>query len=109
MGSEGTVTVHRDIFVTDPPELARLQLGPHEGNIYYSDSHSGNFLQCVRTRQPTICGPESTHRAISLHLLGGLASTLGRTLKWNPEQEHFVDDPEAERMLSVATREPWRI
>lgn len=109
IGTEGQVTVHRSVFVTDPPELARLQLGPHEGNTYYSDSHSGNFLQCIRTRQPTICNVQSTHRAISLHLLGGLSTMLNRTLKWNSDSEHFIDDAEADRMLSVAPREPWRI
>jgi len=34
---------------------------------------------------------------------------LGRKLRWNPEKECFVDDPQADRMLSRAMRSPWRL
>ena len=109
IGTEGKITVHRDIFIVDPPELAREPLGPNEPRVYHSDSHSGNFLECVRTRQPTICDVQTAARAISIHLLGGISQTLNRSLKWDPERETFPDDPEANRMLSVAMRAPWQI
>ena len=34
---------------------------------------------------------------------------LGRKLRWNPEAERFVDDAEADAMLSRKQREPWTI
>jgi hypothetical protein len=34
---------------------------------------------------------------------------LGRDLKWNPDAERFVNDDEADRMLSRTMRSPWRI
>jgi hypothetical protein len=77
--------------------------------VYYSDSHSGNFLDCIRTRQRTICNVDVAHRAISLLLLGGIADRLRRTLKWDPQREEFLDDDEANRMLSIAPREGWRL
>ena len=40
-------------------------------------------------------------------LLGGVVQRLGRTVKWNPQQERFIDDAEAGRLLSVPTRPPW--
>jgi hypothetical protein len=76
--------------------------------VYYSNSHSGNFLDCVRSRQQTICNPESTHRAASVLLLGGIAMRIGRPLKWDPRKEVFVDAPDANRLLSMAARETWR-
>ncbi len=33
---------------------------------------------------------------------------LGRTLKWDPQTEEFPNEPDANRMLSMAAREPWR-
>jgi hypothetical protein len=34
---------------------------------------------------------------------------LGRDLKWDPDKEHFVNDDEAERMMSRAMRSPWHL
>ena len=34
---------------------------------------------------------------------------LGRKLKWNPETEQFVNDPDADRMLSRSMRSPWHL
>ena len=108
VGTEGSVTVHRDVLVSDPPELLHETPVPNDSGVYYSDSHSGNFLECVRTRQQTICNAESTHRAASLLLLGGIAMKIGRTLKWDPVKELFPDAPDANRLLTMAAREPWR-
>ena len=108
VGTEGTITVHRNVFVSNPPELVKQSPGRRSADVYYSTSHSGNFLECVRTRQRTICDAESTHRAASLLLLGGIAMRIGRTLKWDPQKEEFPDAEDANRLLSMAAREPWR-
>ncbi|MGA2063381.1 MAG: Gfo/Idh/MocA family oxidoreductase [Thermoguttaceae bacterium] len=108
VGTQGRITVHRNKFFSDPPELVKQAPGP-AGRVYHSDSHSGNFLECVRTRQQTISDAETAHRANSVLLLGGIAMRLGRTLRWDPEHERFLDDPAADRMLSLAAREPWRV
>jgi hypothetical protein len=34
---------------------------------------------------------------------------LGRRLRWNPEQETFVDDPQATALLSRTQRAPYGI
>ncbi len=108
LGTEGSITVHRNVLISDPPELLREAPIPNDAGVYYSDSHSGNFLECVRTRQKTICNAESTHRASSLLLLGGIAMKIGRTLKWDPVKEVFPDAPRANRLLAMAARAPWR-
>ena len=108
VGTDGTVTVHRDYFRTEPPEIATEPLGPDDVHLYNRSSHSGNFLECIRTRQRTICDVESTHRAISIMLLGGIAERLKRPLKWDPKRERFVGDAAADKMLSLPKRPPWR-
>jgi hypothetical protein len=42
-------------------------------------------------------------------LLGGIGLQLKRPLQWDPEQERFTNDDEANRLLSAATRPPWRV
>jgi hypothetical protein len=106
VGTDGRITVHRDVLTSDPPEILH-QSTSGQANVYYSTSHGGNFLDCVRTRQRTICDVEVAHRANSVLLLGGIASRIGRRLKWDPQREEFPGDDEANRMLSLAPREGW--
>ena len=109
VGTKGRIAVDRSALVSDPPDIVREPLRPDEKHLYYSDSHSGNFLKCVRTRQPTICNEEVAHRAASALLLGGVAKQLGRGLKWDPIAERFIDDEEANRFRSIAKRPPWHV
>ena len=107
VGTDGTITVHRELLTSNPPELLKEPPPASDRRVYCSDSHSGNFLECVRTRQRTISDAETVHRASSLLLLGGIALRLGRTLKWDPQKEEFPDAPDANRLLSMAARPPW--
>jgi hypothetical protein len=109
VGTEGRIAVDRDALVSDPPDIVREPLRPNEVHLYRSTSHSGNFLECVRTRKQPICDANVAHRAASALLLGGIAKQLKRRLKWDPQAEQFVEDYEANRMLSIAKRPPWYI
>ena len=68
-----------------------------------------NFLDCVKSRQPCYAPAETGHRTITIAHIGNIAMQLGRRLKWNPDAERFVDDAEADAMLSRKQREPWTI
>jgi hypothetical protein len=109
VGTEGRIAVDRDALVSDPPDIVRDPLRPNEVHLYRSTSHSGNVLECVRTRKQPICDADIAHRAASALLLGGVAKQLKRKLKWDPHAEQFVKDDEANRMLSIAKRPPWCI
>jgi predicted dehydrogenase len=107
VGSAGRIAVDRDNLVSDPPDLVRDPLRPNEVHLYHSNSHSGNFLQCIRTRQPAICNVEVAARSVSTLLLGGVVKQLQRPLRWDPVAERFLGDEEANRLLSIAHRPPW--
>jgi hypothetical protein len=107
VGSQGRIAVDRNALVSEPPEIVREPLHPKEVHLYRSDSHSGNFLECVRTRKKPICDANVAHRAASALLLGGVAKQLNRTLKWDPQVERFTNDDEADRLLAIAKRPPW--
>jgi hypothetical protein len=108
VGTEGRIAVDRNAIVSDPPDLVLEPLRPDEVHLYHSDSHSGNFLKCVRTRQKTICDADVAHHSVNAVLLGGVAKQLGRSFKWDPKTETCQGDEEATRLLSIAKREPWR-
>ena len=68
-----------------------------------------NFLDCVKSRKPCYAPAETGHRTITIPHIGNIAMQLGRKLRWNPDAERFVDDAEADTMLSRKQREPWTI
>lgn len=109
VGTDGRIAVDRAALLSYPADIVREPLRPDEAHVYRSDSHSGNFLECVRTRRQTICNADIAHRSSSALLLGGIVKQLRRPLKWDPQQEQFVNDDEANRMLSIAKRPPWHI
>jgi hypothetical protein len=69
----------------------------------------GDFLHCVRTREEPFRDVEAAHRAATVCHLGNIAYWLNRPLKWDPEKEQIVGDPEANRWLSRPKRAPWTI
>jgi len=40
-------------------------------------------------------------------LLGGIVQQVKRSLKWDPQKETFINDDEANKLLSLSKREPW--
>lgn len=68
-----------------------------------------DFLTCVGNRKRPFQDVEYAHRTATLCHLGNICLALNRPLKWDPEKEDFVNDPEASRHLSRARRGPWQI
>lgn len=108
-GEKGWVHVDRGRQATEPASLWNDTIGPNETRLYESRDHQQNFLDCVRSRKKTITPIEVAHRSISVGLLGEIAMLLERKLHWNPEKEEFVNDPEANRLLSRPMRAPWHL
>jgi hypothetical protein len=69
----------------------------------------GDFLHCVRTRERPFRDIEIAHRTATVAHLGNISYWLNRSLKWNPEKEEIVGDPEANRWLDRTKREPWSL
>ena len=109
VGTEGRLAVDRENIVSYPATVLKNPPGPQEVPMYWNTGHANNFLDCIRTRQRTICDAETAHRAMTLSLLGGIVMQLKRPLKWDPTTERFPNDEEANRLLSLSTRPPWHI
>jgi len=69
----------------------------------------GDFLDCVRTRKKPFRDIEIAHRATTVCHLGNIAYWLKRPLKWDPEKEEIVGDPEANRWVDRPKREAWTL
>lgn len=91
-----------------PPELASALRLPTRGVAIGSNNHHQNWFECLRTRGLPSAHEEIGHRSAVLGHLVGIAYALGRSLRWDPVAEHFVNDAAANRYLRRALREPWR-
>ena len=109
VGTTGRIAVDRSNIVSYPSEVLRQPLLPDDERVYYADSHSGNFLDCIRTRKPTICNPEVAAYTINAILTGGISLALKRNLRWDPVKLKFDGDEAANRLLSYTPRSPWRL
>jgi len=109
IGTDGWVWVDRGGFETHPKSLVKEKIGPEEINLYRSNNHLGNFLDCVQSRRLTITPAEVAHRSASVGHLCVIAIGLGRKLIWDPEKEQFSNDVSANGQLGKAKREPWSL
>lgn len=107
IGSAGRIGVNRGVLVTEPETLSRETFAPGETRLYESADHIGNWLEGIRSRRQPICPAEVGHRSMTVCHLGNLAYRLKRPLHWDPQTEHFRDDPAADRLLARPMRAPW--
>ncbi len=109
IGENGWVYVDRSGIDAEPKSLLTSIIGPNEVQLYKSNDHHQNFLDCVRSRALTITPVEVAHHSIMIGHLGVIAMKLGRKVKWDGARERFVNDAEADRMLSRPMRSPWHL
>ena len=82
-------------------------MGDYRARTQRPMSHVRNFLDCVKSRQQTVANAEMMHRSMTTVHAANICMWLKRDLKYDPDKERFVNDPQADRFLSRAMREPW--
>jgi predicted dehydrogenase len=82
-----------------------------DGTVPYetSTAHYTNFIDCLRSRKDPIAPVNAGHRSGSLGILGNIATDLQRPLNWDPVNERFVDDSEANTFLTREYREGYSL
>ncbi len=108
VGSQATLSGFWDFKVTE----GQADLSPtrrDELHLERSDSHSANWLECIATRRRPVMDVEIGHRATTWSHLANISYLLGRKVQWDPAKERFVGDDDANRLLAVAYRQPWRL
>jgi predicted dehydrogenase len=108
IGEEGQVFVSRNgMLDTIPTELATRPFGPNDIRLYNSNNHDGNWIDCIHSRQETICPAEVGHRTATACHLNSIAERLGRPIQWDPVEEKILNDPEAARWVDRPRRAPY--
>jgi hypothetical protein len=68
-----------------------------------------NWLDCIKSRQRPVADVEIGHRSATVCHLGNIARWSGRRLRWDPVQEKFPDDSEANAYLDRPRRKPYEL
>ena len=113
IGTDGWVWVNRNnAFEASKPEWEDSRSLPEKlrkVKLYESNDHFGNFLDCVKSRKPTVTPIEVAHRSAIPGHLGLIAMLTGRKIKWDAKKEVIVGDAEASKMLTRPYRAPWKL
>ncbi|PKK37195.1 oxidoreductase [Siphonobacter sp. SORGH_AS_0500] len=66
-----------------------------------------DFLESVRERKPFALNEQNGYRSCTLINMGIVALRLGRSLKFDPDRQEFIDDEAANRLMDQPMRAPW--
>lgn len=117
IGETGWVHVDRGRF--DASDMAWTKLKDEEiqgevrllrvENAKSGNPHYRNFLDCIKSRQPTLTPAEVAHRSATPGHLGLISMLTGRKITWDPKTEQIANDPGASQLLTGKLRSPWSL
>jgi len=108
-GSQGRIRVNRGQFESDPESLVETPLAAHRTQLYESNDHIGDWLQCIGTRKRPICDVEVGARSVTVCHLANLAYWNRQRLEWDPKREVFLNGHGDNAWLDRPYREPWTL
>jgi len=109
VGTEGWVSVDDTGKITASSDAIMQKVKMNQRGYEYMMGHHRNFLDCVKTRRLPISNAEVSHRSVTTCHAGNICLRLGRKLRWDPENERFLNDDMANGMLARAKRSPWSL
>jgi predicted dehydrogenase len=112
IGTEGWVWVDRGHFDASNPAWKQGRTLPRElrkVKLYTSDSHQQNFLDCIKSRQPTITPVQVGHHSTIPGHLCLIAMMTGRKIRWDAQTEKIIGDSAASAMMTREYRAPWKM
>lgn len=91
-------------FKSDVPNLDKIiaEMPDPEEQI-------GNFSESVKTRKRFALNELNGHRSATVVNMGVIALRLGRTLNFDPVEQRFIDDEEANRLIDQPMRGSWAV
>jgi len=107
IGDEGWIETGDNGEIVLSDSLAKTQQRRFKKPGTSAAGHGRNFFDCVKSRALPVCNQNIMRRSHIACFAAELSWELDRKIRFDPVQERFVDDPEANRRISRATREPW--
>src|SRR5207248_649963 len=71
--------------------------------------HVRNSLDCLKSRQQPVENLDVGHHVTTVAHLGNIALRAGGKINWDPTRERIPGDREADRLVGVEYRKPWKL
>ena len=91
-------------FKSDIPDLERKLAAFPDPAPQMTD-----FVTSVKTRQQFALNEQNGHRSCNIVNIGLAALRLGRSLKFDPVKQEFIDDEAANKLINPVMRAPFTI
>ncbi len=111
-GEKGRIFVNRSKLQGKPidnfTEKDHAEINEQVTKLYKgrkTGDHMQNFFESIEDREQPISDVFTHHRTMTSCHLCNIGLMLGRELNWNPQQESFVGDDQANAFLARASRE----
>lgn len=109
IGEKGKVVVDNNRFTCEPAGLADEPLADAAPRLEVSDNHFQNWFDAIKSRKRPIADVEIGHRSAVICHLCNIARWTGRKLRWDPQQEVFPGDDQANQYLERPQRKPYEL
>ena len=114
VGTEGWVSIADGYLapeVSSPELLSEFDsiVAGYSARTQRTLNHMTHFLDCVKTRRQSVSNAVVAHRGMGTCHGANISLLLGRSLKYDPVKEEFINDPEANRLRRRSWRQPWHV
>ena len=114
VGERCKIEINRNKFTTNPRDFISNPPDPAlakkwEGDGWVARGHIENWFDCIKSRAKPNADVEIGHRTVTVAHLTNIARELGRKLRWNPKDEQFEGDAEANLLLDRPRRAGWEL
>jgi predicted dehydrogenase len=109
IGTDGWVWVNRGGFDASNLDWFSMPEDQYKVQLYKSEEHHRNFLDCVKSRKPTITPAETAHHSAIPGHLGLISMLVGRKIQWDVKKEKIVHDSDASKLMTRGYRSPWKM
>ncbi|MCC6883941.1 MAG: Gfo/Idh/MocA family oxidoreductase [Verrucomicrobiales bacterium] len=115
VGTSGIVSVDRSRLDTIPADMREKNpIGENDVKLENTGgrngySHVANWIDNIEKRGQCICHEGIGHSSATLCHLTNIGYQLRRELRWDPKAEQFLDDAEANKLVSQEMRGDWKL
>ncbi|MCZ7637828.1 MAG: Gfo/Idh/MocA family oxidoreductase [Verrucomicrobia bacterium] len=110
VGTEGTLVINDTGWeILREPSKDALEPKKFPGGPDPRPAHVRNFLDCMKSRQAPVENLDVGHHVSTVAHLGNIALRTGRRIVWDPAGESVVGDAEANGLVTVPYRAPWKL
>lgn len=112
-GYQGVIEASKQSLLTarlGPNDKPIHETTPHDGRpLHESGDHGRNFIDCIKSRKPTLCPLECAIRSDTITHMSDIVVRTGRPVEYDPDKEKILNDAEQTKMLDRPMRKKWAV